>query len=82
MPYAIYEVTEDGLSPDGSWIPVASLSDAEMLVLGRLRGLRFQILMNPKMGDVLDKLTPAFYKASLAFLEPLQGSTEPYRGEE
>lgn len=41
---------------------MATLTDDEMLALGRLRGLRFQLLMSSAVGDLLDKLSPVFFK--------------------
>ena len=62
MPYAVYEVTERGSLMASE--PVATITDAEMLGLGRLRWMRLQILMGEDVGAAMDKLEPAFRKVS------------------
>jgi hypothetical protein len=80
MPYAIYQVFEDSMGVR-SQRPVATLTDDEMLAIGRLRGLRFQLLMTDDVGAALDKLSPAFYKVAESRMDrrlrELQGSDEP-----
>ena len=61
MPYAVYEIDDKGNPVDDrictGWDytpaePIARITDAEMLALGRIRSLRFHLLMASALGGL------------------------------